>query len=83
MPTTKQTVDALIAFKLNDMHAFDTSPGDLARTSLESAHALAVMIGAAFGECDETASTNSAIIRSAFEGIARLVALAALAGDAA
>jgi hypothetical protein len=83
MPNTKQTMDALMAFKLNDMQPFDTSAGDLARTSLESAHALAIMLGSAFDECHETSSTNGAIIRSAFEGIARLVALAAFAGEAA
>lgn len=83
MPDAKQGMDALIAFKLNDMRPFDTSAQDLAQTSLESAHALAVMLGSAFGDCDETASTNGEIIRRAFDGIARLVALAAFAGEAA
>ena len=76
-------MDALIAFKLNDMQPFDTSAQDLAQTSLESAHALAVMLGSAFGDCDETASTNGEIIRRAFDGIARLVAIAAFAGEVA
>lgn len=83
MSQDKPAVDALIAFKLNDMHPFDTSAGDMAQTSLESAHALAIMLGSAFGDCDETASTNGEIIRRAFDGIARLVALAAFAGEAA
>lgn len=83
MARPSPAIDALVAFKLNDMQAFDTSARDLARTSLESAHALAVMLGSAFGDCDETGSTNGEIVRRAFDGIACLVALAAFAGEAA
>lgn len=83
MAPENPAVDALLSFKLNEMLPFDTSPADLARTSLESAHALAVMLGSAFIDSEETAHTNSDIVCHAFNGIARLVALAAFAGEAA
>ena len=82
MSQNNHAVDALIAFKLNDMHPFDTSALDLAETSLESAYALAIMLGSAFANSEETATTNPTIICSAFYGIARLVALGAFAGEA-
>lgn len=77
------TAAGLYRYKLNDVFAFNTTPRDLAQTSLASAHAIATMLGAAFYDTDETALTNKEVIRSAFDGIACLIALAAFTGDAA
>jgi hypothetical protein len=83
--TKQQVTEAthtLQAFTVNEMFAFETSPADLAETCLESAHALTLMLGAAFRDSDETASTNRWIICDAFNGIAKLIALAAFVGEA-
>lgn len=68
-------LDAMLTFKINDMLPFSVSRGDLAQEALEQAHAIAVMLGAAFGENEDTGSTNGRIVCSAFNGIATLVAL--------
>lgn len=72
-------IAALIDFKINDMRPFSISPADLAQVSLEQAHALAIMLGSAFAQTEETSNTNGSIIHSAFDGIAALIALAAFA----
>lgn len=79
---SKAAVAALLAFELNNMRPFDTRAEDMVQTSLESAHALAVMLGTAFAECPETPNTNGSIINAALNGIARLTALAAFAVEA-
>lgn len=79
----RNKVDAMLAFQVNGLHPFDCSAGDLAVTSLEQAHAIATMIGSAFADSEATATTNGEIVCSAFNGIARLIALAAFAGGAA
>lgn len=77
-------VEAMNRFKLNDMNPFDPSAGDLARTSLEHAHAITIILAAAFGdESGDTASTNPNIIQNALEGVARLIALSAFAEEGA
>lgn len=83
MGTINPALRLVLDFRVNGMRPFDTEPADLASTSLSQAHALATMLGAAFAESQDTASTNPEIVRAAFDGIARLVALAALAGECA
>ena len=72
---------ATLAFKLNDMSPFSISGEDLAEETLEQAHAIAIMLGAAFGENEDTSATNGRIVQSAFNGIATLIALSSFASN--
>ena len=73
----------LLSFEMNEMRPFECTSTDLASRALSEAHALAIMIGSAFQDSPETSTTNGAIINNALGGIARLIALAAFAGEQA
>jgi hypothetical protein len=70
----------LLAFKINEMTPF-LSAGDVADQSLRQAHALIIMLAAAFVESDETSNTNPHIVHDALEGIGSLIALASFATE--
>ena len=76
---TTPALDALLAFKINGMHPFSVSALDLALVSAEQAHALATMLGSAFGDNEEMSSTNMDLQRRGYDGIATLIALSVFA----
>lgn len=78
---TTPAFDALLAFKINDMRPFSISAFDLAQTSAEQAHAIALMLGSAFGRDEEMATLNQDILRSGFDAIATLIALSVFASN--
>lgn len=80
-PQTSPALDALLAFKINDMHPFSVSPDDLAIVAAEQAHAVATMLGSAFGELDEMSGTNMALQRRGYDAIATLIALSVFASN--
>lgn len=81
MPRDNQHLAALNAFKMNDMKPFVGTGADIAYEAMRGAHALTIMLAAAFVESPETPNTNPNVIHDALEGIGQLIALAGFATD--
>lgn len=73
---------ALAAFRINDTLAFHDSAEDLARSSLDEAHALALVLGNVLGETEDGEMTiRLTHLGRAVDGIRTLIALAAWASE--
>lgn len=83
MKRSQDHLKALEAHRINGISQFCGSGGDIADQSLTQAHALATLMADAVDLSDERGAINPALLHSAFEGIATLIALAdfALSGE--